>query len=128
MGLTLVQRFGSGAIVDSSTPSDPKLIISLSALKNTADGGDITGDQGLDGVINSGNANAFADRIFASLFLLSAQNQPATNNADDIGVYIENPRKTFVNRDIQEQIEISYITNFYIASTGTTLDPDNVVS
>lgn len=128
MGLTLVQRFGSGATIDNSTPSDPILKIKLNSLKNTGDGGDISNSQGLNTAITPSNADANADRIFASLFLLSKQNQPTANNTDTLGVFIDNPTKNFTTRNIQEQIEISYPTNFYIASTGGVLDPDDVVS
>ena len=46
MGLTLVQRFGTGTTLDVTTPSAPKLVIPLTALKNTSGGGDIANSQG----------------------------------------------------------------------------------
>jgi hypothetical protein len=128
MGLNLAQRFGTGATIDSTTPSDPKLVIKLNSLKNTADGGDITNSQGLDTAITSGNADANADKLFAALLIKSQQAQPTTNTGDTLGAYIDNPTKSFVTRDVQEQIEITYPVNFYVPVAGGVLDPDNVGS
>ncbi len=130
MGLSLVQRFGTGATLDTTTPSAPKLVINLAALENTADGGDIANSQGINdvGQITNATKDAWADRIAAALLVLWKQKQPTTNDDDKLGIYIDDPFKQFITRNGVDQLYYSYATNIYTADPTANLDPDDVVT
>ena len=130
MGLSLTQRFGTGAALDVTTPSAPKLIIDLSDLENTADGGDITNSQGLDdvGLITNLTKDAYADKIAAALLVLWKQNQSATDDDNTVGLYVGDVFKQFVNRNSIDQLSFNYQVGIYIPDPTANLDPDDVVT
>ena len=105
MGLTLAQRFGTGATLSGGTLSV-----------------NITNLTGLT------SATATPDQIFAAMILHNKAIQPA-NAADDatVGVTIDDPFKSFSRNDTQ--VQHSYSVNLYeSAGAIAALDPDNVVS
>lgn len=131
MALTLAQRFGTNATIDVTTPSSPKLVISLTDLKPSPDG-DLTGAEGIDdvSVINNTNKDEYSDKLFTALFLLSKQNQPAEDNDETVGVYISPPfglNKTFVTRNNVTQQQHFYTINFYTPDNTPGLDADDVI-
>lgn len=105
MGLTLDERFGTGASLSGG-------VLSIT----------ITNLTGLT------SSTASADKILAAIILHNKAIQP-TNAADDAtnGVTIDDPYKSFARNDTQ--IQHSYSVNLY-ESAGSlgALDPDNVVS
>ena len=130
MGLSLAQRFGTGVTIDVTTPTAPKLIIDLSDLENTGDGGDITNSQGLDdvGTITALTQDANADKIAAALLVLWKQNQPLTDDDPTIGIMVGDPFKHFVTRGEIDQLGYIYQTSIYTADPTANLDPDDVVT
>lgn len=130
MGLSLAQRFGTGVTIDVTTPTAPKLIIDLSDLENTGDGGDITNSQGLDdvGTITALTQDANADKIAAALLVLWKQNQPLTDDDPTIGIMVGDHFKQFVTRGEIDQLGYIYQTSIYTADPTANLDPDDVVT
>jgi hypothetical protein len=130
MGLSLAQRFGTGATLDVTIPAAPKLIIDLSDLENTATGGDITNSQGLNdvGTITALTKDVNADKIAAALLVLWKQKQPTTDEDNTIGIYIGDPYKQFATRNSVDQLGFIYQTTVYIADPTAALDPDDVVT
>jgi hypothetical protein len=78
MGLSIIQRFRTGATLLTSTTSvtassgSPKLVIDLSDYTNTANGGDIANSQGLNDVslITDLTKDTYADKIAAAQVVL----------------------------------------------------------
>ena len=104
MGLTVVQRFGTGASISGG-------VLSITVANLTG--------------LSSGTTSA--DKILAAIILHNKSIQP-TGAADDVtnGVVIDDPFKSFARSDTQ--IQHSYSVNLY-ESAGSigALDPDNVV-
>ena len=130
MGLTLVQRFGTGTTLDVTTPSAPKLVIDLSDLENTADGGDITNSQGIDnvGLITQLTKDAYADKIAAALLVMWKQKQAATDDDNTVGLYVGDVFKQFITRNSVDQMSFNYQVAIYIPDPTANLDPDDVVT
>jgi len=127
--MNLIERFGSSVTLDVSTPSNPKLVITLKDLENTPNGNIVNG-VGIDDVslITALTKDDYADKIFAALFILNIQKQPTTNNIADNGCFI-NPTATrsFVTRANLPQVSYSYTTTFYKTDTLVNLVPDLVI-
>ncbi len=105
MGLSLEQRFGTGASLSGG-------VLSVN----------ITNLTGLT------SATATPDQIFAAMILHNKAIQP-TNALDDatVGVTIDDPFLQIVRSD--SQIQYSYNVGLYkAAALGGSLDPDDVVS
>lgn len=130
MALSFIQRFGTNAALDVSTPAAPKLIIDLSNLENTANGGDIADGRGLNdaSTITALTKDANADKIIAALFVLWTQKQPAENNDNTVGVYLTYNFKNYETRNEIEQAYYQYSANFYVPDPLANLDPDDVVT
>ena len=130
MGLSLVQRFGTGTTLDVTTPSAPKLVIPLTALKNTSGGGDIANSQGLDDVslITNTTKDAYADKIAAALLVLWKQKQAATDDDNTVGLYVGDVFKQFITRNSVDQMSFNYQVAIYIPDPTANLDPDDVVT
>jgi len=127
--LTLAQRFGTNATIDTTSPTNPKLVITLTNLQNTAQGGDITGSLGINDatVINNTNKDQYASKILHALLLLSYQKQPIDNTDNTVGIYITNGGKRFVTRNNVNQVEYRLTEATYKAdSTGILVDPDDI--
>jgi hypothetical protein len=135
MELSLIQRFGTGATLLTSTTSvtassgSPKLVIDLSDYTNTANGGDIANSQGLNDVslITNSTKDTYADKIAAAQIVLWKQNQPTENSDETVGIYIEDPYKQFYTRNSTEQLAFIYGCGIYIDDPTANLDPDDVV-
>lgn len=135
MTTSLIQRFGTGAMLLTSTTSvtassgSPKLIIDLSDYTNTANGGDITNSQGIDDVslITDLTKDDYADKIAAALLVLWKQNQPAEDIDETVGIYISDIYKQFYTRNGIDQMAFIHTVNVYIPDPTATLDPDDVV-
>ena len=126
--MNLIERFGSNAALDLTTPSNPKLVITLKDLENTPTGDIINGVGLTDAtLINNTTKDDYADKIFTALFILNIQKQPATNNIGDNGCWI-NPAssRSFVTRATLPQVAYSYTTTFYKSDTLINLDPDSI--
>lgn len=125
--MTAAKRFGTNCSVDSSDPANVKLIINLKDLK---DSGDITGGVGLNDALSVTNANKddYCEKIAAALLILWKQQQPAENTDDTVGIWIDDPFKSFTTRNSVDQMEFAYTTRVYIPDPTASLDPDDVVS
>ena len=121
--LTLVQRFGTHAVIDDSSADNPKLVISLNDLMAPPEGDLING---LGDTTTITPTNVQPDKILAALLLLNMQNQPTSNNDKDIGVWVEYSRKRFVVRTGLNQTGYIYTVELYNLSLEN-LVLDNVV-
>ncbi len=130
MTITATDIYGSGVLVDVTTPTEPKLIINLKNFENTTSGGEITSGLGLDdvSVINAGNIDSFASQIKYALDQMHLQKQPATDTDETNGSYVEAGRKRFATRNNVTQILYEVTTFYYTADSSSDLDPDNIVT
>lgn len=71
--------------------------------------------------------DTYADKIAAAQLVLWKQNQPAENNDETVGIYIEDPYKQFYTRNSTEQLAFIYGCGIYINDPTANLDPDDVV-
>jgi hypothetical protein len=129
--LTLAQRFGTNATIDTTTPTNPKLVITLKNLQDISNTGDIADGLGLDDatVINDTNKDQYASKILHALLLLNYQKQAVDNNDETVGIYITNGGKRFVTRNSVNQVEYRLTTAAYKSdSTGILVDPDDISS
>jgi hypothetical protein len=127
--MLLAERFGSNVTLDLTTPTAPKLVINLKDLENTPNGNIING-VGLDDttLITNQTKDDYSDKIFAAIFLLNIQKQPATNTIADNGVWITStPTRAFITRANVPQVSYSYTTTFYKSDTLINLNPDLVI-
>lgn len=127
--MLLTEIFGSGAIIDTLTPANPKLIIELSNFQTTPDG-DFQSSVGISNpsMINDLNQDEYADKIFGAIFFLAKQNQVPDNSNSSNGFWI-NPSfsRGFVSRDNTSQILFSYNINFYKDDIVTTISADELI-
>jgi hypothetical protein len=127
--LTLVQRFGTNATIDTTTPTNPKLVITLKNLQDVSNTGDITDGLGLDdaSLITNVNKDQYASKILHALLILNYQKQPIDNTDNTVGVYITNGGKRFVTRNTVNQVEYRLTAQAYKDdSTGILVDPDDI--
>lgn len=125
MGLSLVQRFGTGTTIDTTTPSNPKLVIPLKALQSSTNNGDITGNLGINDSTTLTSSDA--DKIAAALIRLWVQNQPSEDTNPTIGVYVDPYYRTFETRTGVEQKAYNYTLRVYTLDDGGDYDLDDVV-
>jgi len=127
--MNLVERFGTNVALDVTTPTSPKLVITLKDLTDTPNG-DIINGVGLDDVslITQSTKDEYADKIFAALFILSMQKQPTTDTDSANGCWITpTATRSFVTRNNVQQVRYAYTTSFYKADILVTLNPDLIV-
>lgn len=122
--------FGKGAVTDFSDPQHPKLIIDLSDLENTAQGGDISDGTGLSNIatLTAGNIDQNADRIFAGLVKRLLLVQPDSNSDPTLGVYVvaqaNNP--STVTRGAVRQLSYAYVLTAYASTIIGDLTLDSI--
>lgn len=124
--------FGSNVTIDETTPSDPKLVITLTDFQDDTNSGDITGGLGLDDatLITDANKDAYAADIMAAISILFRQQIPVDNTDETDGAYIlfdSNFDRAIVTRNGVSQLRFDYTFQFFTPDTNLTLDPDNVV-
>jgi hypothetical protein len=127
--LTLAQRFGTNAAIDTTSPSNPKLVITLKDLQNNTNAGDILNSLGIDNatVINDTNKDQWATKILQALLILNLQKQPTDNNDNTVGIYITNGGKRYTTRNAINQVEYRLTVATYKNDTeGTIVDPDAI--
>ncbi len=128
--LTFAQRFGTNATIDTSSPSDPKLVIPLAVLQNVGTGtGEIADGLGIDDatVINDSNKDTYAAKIIQGLILLNYQQQPENNNDETVSVYIVNRGKRGVTRNSVAQFGYELaVTSYKTDTLGTSIDLDDI--
>jgi hypothetical protein len=127
--MLLTEIFGTNATLDLSTPSSPKLVITLADLQASPNG-DFINAVGLSDVslINDTNKDEYADKIFTALFLLALQNEPSDNNVETEGFWI-NPSfsRSFTERNGVSQILFNYAIAFYKSDSVALVTAEEVV-
>lgn len=126
--MDLIDRFGTDAVIDFTDTENPKLVIAINNFLNSPNGDLTTG--GFEDLVGltSLTVNEYADKIFAAIFLLGAQNQPTENTNPLEGSYVSpSYTRRFVRRGNENQIEFVFTVSFYKADTVTFLDPDDVL-
>ena len=128
MAISATEAYGTNVSLDTSGTS-PVLQINLGDL---TEAGDLSAENGLDSsTVNSWSSLSDIDsnnsKIAAALLLLRLANQPNdTSTQDTLGMVVEEPRKRFITRNGSNQIEFSFVANFYTPDSSSSLDPDNV--
>ena len=127
-GLTFAQLFGTNATLDLTTPSNPKLVIPLEAIKDDNTLG-LTGGLGIANIsqITDTTKDAWAAKILYALVLRHYQKHPSDNTDDTNPVYITNGGKRSITRNNVGQFAYQLTLNAYKNDTlGSLIDTDDL--